>query len=604
MDFFNELILQNLNNLKEMKQFFKFMFASMLGVLLSLILAFFLFVGVVVAIISSSEEKIKVSPNTVLHLTFDEEVVDRSSDSPFDKFDLTSFSGSKKIGLNDILNSLDKAKTDDNVKGLLIDATSINGGSATIEEIRNKLIDFKMSGKFIVAYSEYYTQSAYYLSSVADTIYLNPSGDLEFKGITAQVVFFKKALEKLDIEPQIIRHGKFKSAVEPFLLTEMSESNKIQTSSYVNSMWNSIVLGVSSARNITSEKLNQIASELLIRKAEDAITHKLVDQLAYRDEVLDKLVAVTGAESIKKLNLMGMDKYKNAPGSKSEINKDKIAVIYAVGSIGSGEGDAETIGSEGISKAIRDARLDEKVKAIVLRVNSPGGSALASEVIWREMNLAKQKKPVIVSMGNLAASGGYYIACMADTIVASPNTITGSIGVFGVLFNMQNFFDNKLGVNIDTVKSNQYADLGAFYRPLTTNERSIVQNSVEHIYDIFVTRVSDGRKLTKAQVDSIGQGRVWSGTDALRIGLVDVLGGLETAIDIAANKAGLTNYRLVNLPEQKDPFQKLMSSFSSDVKSSIIKNELGDQYRYYQMIQNVMSQKGVQARLEYDVIID
>jgi protease IV len=587
-----------------MKQFFKFMFASMLGVLLSLIIAFFLITGVVVAIISSSEETVKVEPNSILHMTFEEEVIDRSSDSPFANFDLSSFSASKKIGLNDILNNLEKAKTDDNIKGILLDATSINAGTAMIEEIRNKLIEFKKTGKFILAYSEYYTQSAYYLSSVADTVYLNPQGELEFKGITAQVVFFKKALEKLDIEPQIIRHGKFKSAVEPFLLDQMSESNRLQTSSYVNSIWNNIVTGVSSSRNISEEKLNQIANEYLIRKADDAISHKLADQLVYRDEVLNKLVDITGAESIKKLKLMNMGKYKNVPGSKSEIHKDKIAVIYAVGSIGSGEGDSESIGSEGISRSIREARLDDKIKAIVLRVNSPGGSALASEVIWREMNLAKQKKPVIVSMGNLAASGGYYIACMADTIVASPNTITGSIGVFGVLFNMKDFFNNKLGVNVEAVKSNDFADLGAFYRPLTTNERSIIQNSVEQIYDIFITRVADGRGLSKAQVDSIGQGRVWSGEDALKIGLVDVLGGLETAIEIAAKKAGLENYRLVNLPEQKDPLQKILSSFSADVKSSFVKNELGEQYKYYQMLQSIMNQKGVQARLEYDVIIN
>jgi protease IV len=585
-----------------MRQFLKFMFASMLGVFLSILVVILVFAGIFAAIMASSDEKVKVEPNTILHLTFDDALVDRSSDNPFDNFDLGSFAASKKMGLNDILNNLDKAKTDDNIKGILIDATSIDGGTALIEEVRNKLLDFKKSsGKPVLAYSEYFSQNAYYLSSVADTIYLNPQGAVEFKGITAQVVFFKKTLEKLDIEPQIIRHGKFKSAVEPFMLEEMSESNRLQTSTYVGSIWNHIVDGVSDARKISKEKLNTIADELLIRKAEDALEHKLVDRLAYKDEVLDVLKSWTGAESTKKIKMMEMAKYKNAPKSKTESGRDKIAVVYAIGSISGGEGDGESIGSEGISKAIRAARLDDKVKAIVLRVNSPGGSALASEVIWREMQLAKQTKPVIVSMGTLAASGGYYIACMADTIVASPNTITGSIGVFGVLFNTQKFLNERMGITIDTVKSSTYADLGAFYRPLTTNERSIIQNSVEHIYDVFLTRVSDGRGLTKEQVDEIGQGRVWSGVDAKRIGLVDVLGGLETAIEIAAQKAGLENYRLLNLPEQKDPFQKLLQSFSGEVKSSIMKNELGDNYKYYQKLQEVMSQRGIQARIEYDV---
>jgi protease IV len=589
-----------------MKQFFKFMFASMLGVFLSFLLIGMITIGGIIAIVAASDsDKVNVEPNSVLHIKLEEELIDRGSKNPFDNFDFSSFSSSPKLGLNDVLESIDNASKDNNIKGILIDITSVSGGSAIISEVRKKLNKFKESGKFIYAYSEMYTQSGYYLASVADKIFLNPQGALDWKGLGAQVLFFKGALEKLEVEPQIIRHGKFKSAVEPFMLDKMSDANREQTATYINSIWNDLLEKVSVSRSIEIRELHRLADQLVIQKAEDALIHKMVDQLAYKDEVLEFLKEKTEAESTKKINFIELAKYVKAPKvDKPEITKDKIAVIYAVGQIESGKGDNETIGSETLSKAIRDARLDDKIKAIVLRVNSPGGSALASEVIWREMQLAKQAKPVIVSMGNLAASGGYYISCNADTIVASPNTITGSIGVFGVLFNAQKFFNNKLGINIDTVKTGHHADLGAFYRPLTTNERSIIQNSVEHIYDIFVTRVAEGRNLTKEQVDEIGQGRVWSGADAKRLGLVDVLGGLETAIEIAANKAGIEKYRLVNFPEEKDPFAKFMSQFGAEVKSSFLKNELGDGYKYYKHVQSLLNMRGVQARMEYEITLD
>ncbi|MDQ3192732.1 MAG: signal peptide peptidase SppA [Bacteroidota bacterium] len=588
-----------------MKQFFKFMFASMLGVFLSLFLAFIILIGGVAAIVASAgDDKVKVEANSILHLKFEEELIDRGSKNPLEDFEIASFSSQPKLGLNEILESIEKAKTDDNITGIFIDAGTIQGGTAIIEEIRNKLIDFKESGKYILAYSEYYTQSAYYLASIADKIYMNPQGAIDFKGLGAQVVFFKNALDKLEIEPQIIRHGKFKSAVEPFMLNEMSESNREQTTTFIGSIWNHTLNGIAKSRSTTVDELNRIADEFLIQKAEDAVTYKLVDQLAYRDEILEILKEKSSAESIKKINFVPLKKYgKSSGNSKLEITKDKIAVIYAVGSIEGGEGDNETIGSERISKAIRDARLDENVKAIVLRVNSPGGSALASEVMWREAHLAKQAKPFIVSMGNYAASGGYYIACMADTIVASPNTITGSIGVFGVMFNGKNFLNNKLGVNIDTVKTNTHADLGAFYRPLTAFERSIIQKSVEQVYDVFISRVAEGRGITKEMVDEIGQGRVWSGVDAKRIGLVDVLGGLETAIEIAANKAGIEKYRTVSLPEQEDPFTKVMTQLTGEAKASLIKGELGENYKYYKQLKTVMNQSGIQARMEYELEI-
>jgi protease IV len=579
------------------------MFASMLGVFLSLILAFFVLIGIITAIISSADEKIDVEANTVLHMNF-ERIVDRASGNPLEGFSFSGFGGPKAIGLNDILNNLKKAETDDNIKGIFLDLSSVNAGAATIEEVRKKLLEFKTnSGKFIYAYGEYYPQDVYYLASVADSIFLNPQGALELKGMGAQVVFFKNTLDKLEIDAQIIRHGKFKSAVEPFMLDKMSESNRLQTSGFVNSIWNHLTEGISKARNISVEELNNIANDLKIRRAEDAVEHKLADRLAYKDEVLELLRNETGADDIKKIKMLEMARYTKAPAKKAVVSADKIAVIYAVGSIEGGEGDNETIGSEGLSKAVRDARMDDKVKAIVLRVNSPGGSALASEVIWRELKLAKEKKPIIVSMGDLAASGGYYIACMADTIVASPSTITGSIGVFGVVWNMEQFLKNKIGVTVDTVKSNNYADLGAFYRPLSANERDIIQQSVEDVYDVFITRVAEGRGMTKEQVDELGQGRVWSGVDAKRIGLVDVFGGLETAIDIAAKKANLENYRIVNFPEQKDPFKKFLGSMSGEVSSFILKNELGASYNYYKQMKSITMQNGIQARSEYELIL-
>ncbi len=588
------------------------MFASMLGVILASVVCTFIFVGIIAAIVSSadSEKEAKIEPNSVLHINFESEIHDRSSNNPFENFNLGSMSGKKGIGLNDILENIEKAKTDDNIKGIYINLESVPSGIATIEEIRNKLIEFKEgdSSKFIVAYSEVYTQGAYYLASVADEIWLNPEGIIEFKGLSAQLMFFKGMLEKLEVEPQIIRHGKFKSAIEPFILDKMSEANREQTMKYMGSIWNKIVSGIAESRNLTVERLNLIADSALVQNATDAVEQKLADKLMYKDQVLDDLKDRLGLEDAKKIHLISMVKYTDVPKAKKKddkgLAKDKIAVIYASGSIESGEGDDQTIGSERISKAIRKARLDDKVKAIVLRVNSPGGSALASDVIWREVLLAKQVKPVVASMGDVAASGGYYISCAADTIVASPNTITGSIGVFGLMFNMKNLFTNKFGITFDTVKTNHYADLGTPFRALTQAERDIIQNSVNDIYDSFITKVAEGRGLTKAEVDSIGQGRVWSGADAINIGLVDVLGGMEDAIVIAAKMAKVDNYRVAEYPEQKDPFKAFVEELKGEGEDVLLKNQLGSNFRYYKSLDNLRKMEGIQARMPYDIYIE
>lgn len=587
----------------------------MLGVLLAFIVGTILMIGIIAGIASSadSNKEVKVKPNSVLHISFDSPIKDRSSNNPFANFDFGSMSGKKGIGLNDILENIEKAKDDDNIKGIYIDLQSVPAGIATLEEIRNKLIEFKSgdSSKFIVAYSEIYNQGAYYLASVADEVWLNPEGFIEFKGLGAQLMFFKGMLEKLEVEPQVIRYGKFKSAVEPFILDKMSEANREQTMKYIGSIWNHIINGIAEERGLTPEQLNKIADEALVQNAKDAIEQKLADKLYYKDQVMDDLKDRLGVENAKDVKLMSIVKYTDAPKPKKKDNKglakDKVAIIYASGSIEGGNGDDETIGSERISKAIRKARLDDKVKAIVLRVNSPGGSALASDVIWREVVLARAVKPVVASMGDVAASGGYYISCAADTIVASPNTITGSIGVFGLMMNMKKLFNNKFGINIDTVKTNKFADLGTPFRALTEQERDIIQNSVNEIYDSFITKVAEGRSkagLTKAKVDSIGQGRVWSGADAINIGLVDVMGGMEEAIEIAAGMAKLDHYRVAEYPEQKEPFQAFMEELSGEGEDVLIKRQLGENYRYYKTLDNLRKMEGIQARMPFDMYIE
>jgi len=589
-----------------MKQFLKYVLASAVGLVLGVFLLFAIVAGVASSLGSKGE--VKVSDNSVLHLKLDSEVKERGIKKPFD-IDPSTFKPRSSIGLNDILSSLEKAAKDDRIKGIYIDVTNIPAGMATVEEIRNGIIRFKKSDKWVVAYSEVYTQKAYYIASAADEIWLNPQGMVEWKGLGSQVVFLKNMFEKLDLEPQIIRYGKFKSAVEPLMLEKMSEANRLQTMTYMNALWEKMLEGIAESRGKTTAELNDWAQAASIRKAAHALENGLVDELLYKDEVLANLRKRLELEKEDdKIEFIAMNRYKDAQVDKKEDaksgSKDRIAVIYAVGGIDMGEGDDESIGSETISREIRKARLDDKVKAIVLRINSGGGSALASDVIWRETILAKEKKPFIVSFGDVAASGGYYIACAADTIVAQPNTITGSIGVFGVLFNAQKMLRNKFGINVDTVKTNKFADLGGPLRPLTDVEREIIQEGVNDIYFDFIGKVAEGRKLTTDQVDSIGQGRVWSGTDALRIGLVDVLGGIGDAIEIAAAKAGLDDYRIVEMPEAKDPMEQLLKQLKGGGQEAMLEARLGNYYRYLKDVEGMMNMQGIQARMPYTIYID
>ena len=419
----------------------------------------------------------------------------------------------------------------------------------------------------------------------------------------------KGLFEKLEVEPQIIRYGKFKSAIEPLILDKMSDANRMQTMTYLTDLWNKMLTGVADGRGTTVEALDKMAQDATIQNGKDALENGLVDALLFKDEAMANLrtrLEIEGED--EKINFVGLGKYKDAPAPKNDEKKtgkkEKIAVIYAVGSIEGGQGDDETIGSEKISEEIRKARKDDKIKAIVLRVNSPGGSALASDVIWREMVLAKEAKPVVVSMGDVAASGGYYIACAADTILAQPNTITGSIGVFGVLMDAKKMINNKFGIMVDTAKTNRFADLGSPFRPLTELERALIQNGVNEIYTDFITKVAEGRGMAVADVDSIGQGRVWSGEDALEIGLVDKLGGIDDAIEIAANMAEVENYRVVEYPKKQDPIEKMIQDLSGQGEEAFLQRRLGTHYKYIKDVEELMNMEGVQARLPYQLYID
>jgi protease-4 len=597
-----------------MKQFFGAFFGSILGLLITgiimaLIIGGFIAAGLKGAFDNSGEKTFSVKENSVLHLKIEGAITERGMDNPFEELDLGPFMPPAVLGVRGIVKSIEHAKTDDNIKGIYLDIRHIEAGFASVEEIRNALIDFKKSKKFIYSYSEVYSQKSYYLASTATKLYMNPQGGMEFKGLSAQLMFFKNMLEKLSIEMQIFRHGKFKSAIEPFMLDKMSEANRLQTETYMNSIWNSILEGISKERGVSVEKLNELANNLSIDSPESALNAKLVDGLLYEDEVMSLLKKDLKLAEKDKIAFADVAKYqKKVKESRKEkkigSKQPKIALIYAVGSIESGEGDEETIGSDRIAKAIKDARLDSTVKAIVLRVNSPGGSALASDVIWREMTLAKKAKPTIVSMGDVAASGGYYISCAADRIFAQPNTITGSIGVFGVLPNLQKALSDKLGINIDTVNTNKHSDVGTPFRIVSESEYAYIQNGVEKVYETFIGRVAEGRNTTTALVDSIGQGRVWSGVDALKINLVDELGGTNEALAYAAKMAKITDYKIEEMPKRKDPFAMFLNNKEEEVEARLIKKNLGAQYQFLMHVQTIINLKGVQARLPYELNIN
>ena len=587
-------------------KFSKVLLAAFLGTLIALVINFFIKVGFVSMLISSSqtEEVTKPKPNSMLYMKLNYDIPDRAADNPFAGFNYTSMETVETTGLNVILQNIEQAKSDPNIKGIYMELSSLPTSTATLQELRDKLIEFKESGKFIACYGESYSQSAYYLASVADHIWLNPEGMIDIHGMASQIMFYKHLLEKLDVEMQIVRgpNNRFKSAVEPYFLDKMSEANREQMEKLLGTVWGEILTGISQSRNISVEQLNQIADNLeTMTSAQKALDYGLVDQLYYKDQVLDELKSMTGSD---KLNIIGNANYAKSYKVKS-TSKNEVAVIYASGQIYDGKGSDDNIYSENLSKTIRKAREDKDVKAVVLRVNSPGGSAVASAIIGRELDLTKEVKPVIVSMGNYAASGGYWISAKADYIFADPTTLTGSIGVFGTFPNMKGFFNDKLGLTFDVAKTNENADFGSVAEPLTPFQYAKLQENVVKTYDDFTSRVAEGRNLRQTYVDSIGQGRVWAGADAIEIGLVDQLGDMEDAIVYAAEKAGLgDDYKVTELPKEKDFFTRMMESMNpSDELDAALRQKMGAYYDYFEALENLQKNTGIQARMPFDIVI-
>ena len=585
-----------------MKSFFKYTFASVLGTFITLAIIFYLLLGIALSV--SEKEPVTVKSNSILKISLSKPITEREPINPLSEFGLGD--NNYIQGLNSVLASIKQAKEDPNIKGIYLDAGIIAGGGlATLEEIRNALLDFKKSGKFIISYAENYSQKAYYVASVSDKIYINPMGIIDFKGLYAQIAFFKNALDKLDIQMQIIRGpgNKFKSAVEPFILDRMSEANKEQTSVFLSSLWENMLTNISKSRNISVKKLQQIADNLTTYDTDAAFKNGIVDGLKYLNEVNEELKILTKTPKNKELTFINIGEYQQTLKIQNRKSKNKIALIYASGEIVSGEGDDETIGSDRLAAAISDARKDISIKAIVLRVNSPGGSALASEIIYHELILAKAVKPVVISMGDYAASGGYYISCMANKIFAQPNTITGSIGVFGMIPNIKNFVNNKLGITFDGVKTGENADMSSIVKPLSEFQTETIRNAIDHIYNTFIGHVADGRNLSKNIVDSMAQGRVWSGTDAKKLGLVDELGNIDNAIAMAAKLAKLENYRITELPKQKTIIEEILRNLNSQTSAILyLKNNFGVYGQYINYLKTIDQKDNYQARIPY--IID
>ncbi len=595
-------------------KFGKIVLAAFLGTLIALVINFFIKVGVISSMISGfsksdTESSTTVKPNSLLYMKLDYSIPDRTVDDPLGSFNFNSMETKESTGMTTILHNIEHAKTDPNIKGIYLELSEIPTSTATLQEIRNKLIEFKESGKFIVTYGESYSQSAYYMASVADKIFLNPEGALDLHGMASQIMFYKHLFEKLDVEMQIVRgpNNRFKSAVEPYFLDKMSEANREQMDKLLNSIWGEILTSISQSRNISVEQLNMIADNLeTYFDAQKALEYGLVDNLYYKDQLLDELKGLTGSN--KDINAIGNANYVKSYKDKSS-SKNEVAVIYALGQIYDGKGDEEqNIYSENLSKTIRKAREDENVKAIVLRVNSPGGSAVASAIIGRELDLTKAEKPIIVSMGDYAASGGYWISAKADYIFADPTTLTGSIGVFGTFPNLQGLLNDKIGLTFDVAKTNENADFGTVTQPLTEFQYGKLQEMVVKTYDDFTKRVAEGRGLTQTYVDSIGQGRVWSGVDAIEIGLVDQLGDMEDAIAYAAQKANLGNdFKVSEWPKQKDFFTRIMESVNnngSDKLDAAMRSKLGNYYNYIQGLEYLQKNTGIQARMPFDMVIE
>ena len=584
-------------------KFLRELLAAILGVFIAL--GIMLFVFMLIGSSIGSADKIVVKDNSVLEVNLTKRVKDDYSvTDPF--AELFGDTDADVLEMHEIINAIENAKTDDKIKGISIDAMWVNAGMAQTQAIRDKLVDFKESGKFVTAFADYYTQKGYYLGSAADSIYLNPVGGIDFKGLSSEVLYFKDFEDKYGIKMEVIRHGKYKSAVEPFLTNKMSDANREQITSFLNSIWSKMTADIAASRKKSDAEINAIADDLLARNPELAIENNMIDGQLFNDEYEAKLKKAIGIEEKAKLNTISLHDYvASGKGRIKSTAKDKVAVVYALGEIMYGEGDENYVGQEAIIKALRKIRKDKRIKAVVLRVSSPGGSALASDLIWRELELTKAEKPLVVSMGNLAASGGYYISCNSNKIYAEPSTITGSIGVFGMIPNIKQFADN-IGINAEQVGTNKQSTGYSPFEPMSDDFHKVTKEGVEDVYTTFVSRVAEGRKMTIAEVDSIAQGRVWSGKEAVSNGLVDELGNLNDAISAAAELAEISDYRTTNYPRYNKDFDDAFQPFSfmKVNKERILKEELGEeQFKVYQTVKKFMKLKGIQARMPFEIEI-
>lgn len=588
-----------------MKDFFKFTLATITGIIVSSVVLFFLSILILFGMMSSSGSETMVSENSVMMMKLNGALVERSQENPFSQFLGEEF---ESYGLDDILTAIKKAKENENIIGIYLQADMLSAGFASLEEVRNALIDFKKSGKFVVAYSDTYTQGLYYLSSVADKVLLNPKGGVEWRGLAMQTMFFKDMLEKLGVEMQIFKVGTYKSAVEPYINNEMSPANREQVKDFLTSIWENVLNDVSSSRKLSVDSLNVLADRMMLfESAEEVVKCGLADTLIYKNDVRNYLKKMVDVDEDDDLSVVGLTEMKNV---QRDMPKDKsgniIAVYYAFGGIddaGSTASAEEGIHSQKVIRDLRKLQENEDVKAVVLRVNSPGGSAYGSEQIWYAMTQLKKEKPVIVSMGDYAASGGYYISCCADTIVAQPTTLTGSIGIFGMFPNAKKLTD-KIGLNTDVVKTNDFADYGSMMRGMNEGEKAKLQHYINEGYDLFLTRCSEGRNIDKTQLDSMAQGRVWTGAAAKELGLVDVLGGLDTALELAIAKAGVENYTVMSYPAKKSFIEILTDTDAGNyIRSGLLRGKVDEFYKQVQVFEQVERMDHIQARIPFAVEI-
>lgn len=578
-----------------MKSFFKYLFATILGLFIFSIIWVVIFFSIIGAAMSGSKE-VKISDNSVFELKLEGILVERHKNDVISSFASEINSSVSEIALDDIMASIDKATDNDNIKGIYLHIGDFSASVASLQEIYKGLEKFKKTGRFIVAYADSYGNGTYYLSSIADKVYMNPSGTLALTGINISTVFFKDLLSKIGVEMQIFKVGTFKSAVEPFTQTSMSEANRLQLTTFINSIWTEITKTIARNRGISDTEVNLYAdSGLFLDDAQTAVQHKLIDSLVYSSdmkEIIEKLVG-------KDYNTLTIRDMKLTAQNK-EYSKNRIAIVYTVGEIdGSNKNDG--IDSEDISEDLLDIADNDKIKAVVLRINSPGGSAYGSEQIWKAVSVVKSKKPIVVSMGDYAASGGYYIACNTDRIFAQPTTLTGSIGIFGIFPNIGGLTD-KLGIKFDNVKTNKYSDFGATYRPMNTEERAILQRYINNGYELFTKRCAEGRNMNIDSLKAIAEGRIYSGTDAMRLGLVDEMGGLEEAITFAAKKANISDYTLKYYPSVKSLIEQISDIFSTSIEEHIVKSQLGENYRLFRTIQRAQTTTGIKAIMPYSII--